>query len=82
MSLAGSIGRGKTPEDDERLARALLHSAKDRGEHAVVVNAMLEALGNVCTRLQASETLHCSNSTTSSTSIPASPAGWPTGIRS
>lgn len=56
MSLAGSIGRGQTREEDERLGRALLASAKDRDEHAVVVRAMVEALGGVCSRLQVSET--------------------------
>ena len=56
MSLAGSIRRGKTREDDERLGRALLTSAKDRDEHAVVVRAMVEALGEVCLDLQVSET--------------------------
>ena len=56
MSLAGSIARGKTPEEDERLARTLLNSAKDRREHAVVVSAMLEALGKVCSRLEVSQT--------------------------
>jgi isochorismate synthase len=56
MSLAGSIRRGKTREDDERLGRALLASAKDRDEHAVVVRAMVEALGEVCSRLQVRET--------------------------
>jgi len=56
MSLAGSIGRGQTPEEDERLAHTLLDSAKDRREHAVVVNAMLEALGKVCSRLDVSQT--------------------------
>jgi menaquinone-specific isochorismate synthase len=56
MSLAGSIRRGQTREEDERLGRALLASAKDRDEHAVVVRAMVEALGGVCSRLQVSET--------------------------
>jgi isochorismate synthase len=56
MSLAGSIGRGQTAEEDERLARTLLNSAKDRREHAVVVSAMLEALGKVCSRLDVSPT--------------------------
>jgi isochorismate synthase len=49
MSLAGSIARGATPEEDERLGEQLLSSAKDRAEHAVVVRAMSEGLAGACT---------------------------------
>lgn len=56
MSLAGSIQRGKTPPEDERLGQALLNSAKDRGEHAVVVKALVEALSETCPRLHYNET--------------------------
>ncbi|MGQ9547650.1 MAG: isochorismate synthase [Roseiflexus sp.] len=38
MALAGSIRRGATLDEDERLATALLDSAKDRYEHQIVVN--------------------------------------------
>lgn len=44
MSLAGPIQRGATPADDERLAQALLHSAKDCHEHALVVAAVRQRL--------------------------------------
>jgi isochorismate synthase len=44
MSLAGSIRRGKTPEEDQALGHDLLNSAKDRHEHAVVVNEIKESL--------------------------------------
>lgn len=44
MSLAGSIQRGATPAEDERLAQALLNSAKDRHEHALVVAAVRQRL--------------------------------------
>lgn len=54
MSLAGSIKRGTTPEEDAQLGQALLDSAKNRYEHAVVVQAMREALQEVCTHLQVS----------------------------
>lgn len=54
MSLAGSIRRGATPTEDDRLAQALLDSAKDRYEHAVVVQAMVEALDEVCASLRVS----------------------------
>ena len=56
MSLAGSIRRGKTPAEDARLGQTLLDSAKDRAEHAVVVRALGEALGETCDRLQVSDT--------------------------
>jgi isochorismate synthase len=55
MSLAGSIRRGETPEEDERLGQALLDSAKDRDEHAVVTRAMMEALGETCVDLLVSD---------------------------
>ncbi len=44
MALAGSIGRGRTPQEDAALAAALLASEKDRAEHAWVVQAIREAL--------------------------------------
>jgi isochorismate synthase len=46
--LAGSIGRGTTPADDERQGAALLASAKDRAEHAVVARALREGLAALC----------------------------------
>jgi isochorismate synthase len=42
--LAGSAGRGADPEADRRLGEALLGSAKDRAEHAFVVEAVTAAL--------------------------------------
>ncbi len=45
MGLAGSIQRGATPIEDEQLADALLHSAKDRHEHALVITALRHRLG-------------------------------------
>jgi isochorismate synthase len=44
MCLAGSIARGNTTEEDKRLGDALLASAKNRSEHAIVVRAMRESL--------------------------------------
>lgn len=49
--LAGSRQRGTTPEEDRRLGNALLDSAKDRSEHAVVVRALREALSPVCSEV-------------------------------
>lgn len=51
MGLAGSIKRGKSTAEDERLEQTLLHSAKDREEHAVVVQAVVEALEPMCAQL-------------------------------
>jgi isochorismate synthase len=57
-SLAGSIRRGATPEEDVELGNTLLASTKDRTEHAIVADMLREALAPVCREL----------------SIPASPA--------
>jgi len=46
--LAGSSARGATPEEDRARGAALLTSAKDRAEHAVVVDAVRGALAGVC----------------------------------
>ncbi|MEZ4331911.1 MAG: isochorismate synthase [Myxococcota bacterium] len=51
VALAGSAARGRTPEEDRSLAEALLGSAKDRAEHAHVVEAIRAVLGPRCTRL-------------------------------
>lgn len=42
--LAGSIARGDTVDEDERLGQALLASGKDRAEHGFVVEALQQAL--------------------------------------
>lgn len=47
-SLAGSIARGATPEQDARQGEALMASAKDREEHAIVVRALTAALAELC----------------------------------
>ncbi|MFT4080597.1 isochorismate synthase [Rhodomicrobium sp.] len=54
--LAGSIKRGKTPEEDEARAKALLHSAKNRHEHALVVSAVRDALVPFCETLDVPDT--------------------------
>ena len=51
MALAGSIQRGKTAAEDAELAEALLASAKDRHEHALVVNALQDILQPICSEL-------------------------------
>ena len=49
--LAGSAPRGETPQEDARLGSALLASAKDRAEHAVVVRSVRAALEGVCSEV-------------------------------
>jgi len=51
-SLAGSRPRGATPEEDDRLGRELFESAKERAEHAVVVEAVRDALEPACDSLE------------------------------
>jgi menaquinone-specific isochorismate synthase len=50
--LAGTAPRGAGAEDD-RLAAALLGSAKDRAEHELAVESLVGALDPYCTRLTA-----------------------------
>jgi menaquinone-specific isochorismate synthase len=52
--LAGTAPRGAGAEDD-RLAAALLGSAKDRAEHALAVDSLVRALEPYCTTLTAPE---------------------------
>lgn len=52
--LAGSARRSVDPSEDETSAQALLRSDKDRREHAVVVEAILDALAPYCRELKAS----------------------------
>lgn len=44
MGLAGSIRRGKTPEQDAELAAQLLNDPKERYEHKLVVDTIQERL--------------------------------------
>ncbi|GAB4423483.1 MAG: isochorismate synthase [Chloroflexi bacterium OHK40] len=55
-ALAGSIARGATAAADAALGEALLASAKDRHEHAVVVERIRAALADVCAEVQAPAT--------------------------
>ena len=50
--LAGSAPRAGDPTQDRELARALESSAKDRQEHAIVVDAVAEVLGPYCEELR------------------------------
>lgn len=59
--LAGTTRRHRDPVADREAAQALRHSAKDNGEHAIVVEAVVEALRPHCTAVSvaASPSLHC-----------------------
>lgn len=48
MCLAGSIGRGKTAEEDERNAKELLYDEKNRIEHGYVVDSIRKMMEEVC----------------------------------
>ncbi len=56
VALAGTRARGATPDEDERLGEALYGSAKDRLEHAIVVDAIRQRLGGITRAVEAPET--------------------------
>ncbi|MDW8145217.1 MAG: isochorismate synthase [Roseiflexaceae bacterium] len=56
MALAGGIRRGATLDEDERLAAALLDSAKDRHEHQIVVDEVRNRLAPLTSRLDVGTT--------------------------
>lgn len=46
--MAGTAARGATTDEDDALAEALSHSAKEAEEHALLVQAVLDALAPLC----------------------------------
>lgn len=50
--LAGSCARSRDRAQDQASAQALLRSPKDRHEHALVIDAVVEALRPFCTSLE------------------------------
>lgn len=51
VPLAGSASRSGDPDEDRSNAEALQASSKNREEHAIVVEAVAEVLGDLCERL-------------------------------
>jgi isochorismate synthase len=49
--LAGTAPRSGDPDEDRASAEALVGSAKDREEHAIVVDAVADVLGGICDEL-------------------------------
>ncbi|PIQ69201.1 MAG: anthranilate synthase component I [Candidatus Taylorbacteria bacterium CG11_big_fil_rev_8_21_14_0_20_46_11] len=45
--LAGTIKRGETPEEDQKLARQLVNDPKERAEHAMLVDMQRNDIGRV-----------------------------------
>ena len=58
MALAGSAPRGTTRVEDEQLGAELLHSAKNQGEHEIVVKTIQEALMKLCSNVWIAEAPH------------------------
>lgn len=56
MALAGSIGRGKTPAEDQQLGQTLLDSEKDRYEHQLVIDRIQDRLTPITSELNIAET--------------------------
>jgi isochorismate synthase len=50
-AVAGTIGRGRTPEEDFERGAQLLASTKDRSEHDIVVRMVRDSLASVCVGL-------------------------------
>lgn len=54
-ALAGSRGRGRSPEEDARLAAGLRESKKEQEEHALVARALRAVLERCCDRVSSAE---------------------------
>ncbi len=50
--LAGTCARHACPQTDQEQAQQLLHSSKDRHEHALVIDDVIKVLSQYCTDLE------------------------------
>jgi len=57
-ALAGTAPRGETEANDTRLGQELLNSAKNREEHAIVVETIRDALVGLCAGLEVAPEPH------------------------
>ncbi|TCP29842.1 isochorismate synthase [Scopulibacillus darangshiensis] len=55
MCLAGTISRGQTAEEDQKLGETLLSDPKNRDEHQMVVTMISDAMGKVCDKIVKSD---------------------------
>ncbi|QBD77446.1 isochorismate synthase [Ktedonosporobacter rubrisoli] len=58
MPLAGSAPRGETEAEDRRLGTELLHSAKNKVEHEIVVVTIQKVLASLCSTVRVEDTPH------------------------
>jgi isochorismate synthase len=56
VALAGSIARGATEEEDQRLGTELLQSQKNNWEHQIVVSHIRETLATLCSQVWVADT--------------------------
>lgn len=57
-AVAGSVGRGSTPAQDERLAQDLLGSPKERREHAIGVDDLIRRVAPLAREVEADPEPH------------------------
>lgn len=53
LSLAGSVARGQTPQEDEELASFLRHDLKNLHEHRLAVDMIVAAMQQLCVHVDA-----------------------------
>ena len=55
QALAGTAPRGGSQGEDDQFGEGLLDSQKERGEHQLVVDAIVEGLAPLCSRIEVPE---------------------------